>query len=231
MIAGVIAGTDAARYAVRVISNTAISLDGRINTAEGIFTSLGSPRDLQRMSELRALADAVLVGGSTFRNWPHPPLPEPAHQAQARLPLWSVVVTRNLQVPLSADYLREPRIRRLFLTRESALRADFPAEAEAVGYAGPEDSLPIPWIVAEIARRGVQTLLVEAGGDLLFQFLAANLLDELFVTLCPKLIGGLHTPGLLGGPGFKLAEVPNLQLLQADVQGDEIFLHYKVVKK
>ena len=62
---------------MRIFSNTAISLDGRINTREGVFTTLGSDFDLRRMSELRYQADAVLVGGATFRNWPHPALPEP----------------------------------------------------------------------------------------------------------------------------------------------------------
>jgi hypothetical protein len=57
---------------VKVVSNTAVSLDGRINTRERRFTFFGSARDHARMSRLRAAADAVLVGGATFRNWPHP---------------------------------------------------------------------------------------------------------------------------------------------------------------
>ena len=56
---------------MKVVSNTAISLDGRINTRERRFAFFGSERDHARMSRLRAEADAVLVGGVTFRNWPH----------------------------------------------------------------------------------------------------------------------------------------------------------------
>src|SRR4051812_26625964 len=101
---------------MQVVSNTAISLDGRINTREGRFVLLGSARDHARMSRLRAESDAVLVGGATFRNWPHPALPDDADERAvagangSSKPRWNVVVSRSLQVPLSNDYLSEPRI-------------------------------------------------------------------------------------------------------------------------
>ena len=210
---------------MKVFSNTAISLDGRINTREGQFTTLGTARDHARMSWLRSQADAVLIGGATFRNWPHPSLPVGEDLRSLAAPLWNVVVSRNLQFPDLAEFLAEPRTRPLFLTRAAAVPMDFPGEYEA--YSGPGDSLPIPWILAALKQRGVQRLLVEAGGDLLFQFLAADAVDELYVTLCPLIIGG-PTPGLAGGSGFFAAELRRLQLLSSEVVGDEIFLHYAV---
>lgn len=212
---------------MRVISNTAISLDGRINTREGRFVSLGSAEDLRRMSVLRAQADAVLVGGATFRNWPNPSLPEPEHDVgppRSARP-YNVVVTRSLSVPLAPNFLHDPRIRPLFLTLRDALPPDFPAEAE--GYAGPGRDLPVPWLLEVLERRGVEVLLVEAGGDLLAQFLAAGALDELNVTVCPALIGG-DTPSIVDGPGFFAAQVPRLRLTGCDRHGDELFLTYAV---
>ena len=210
---------------MRVISNTAISVDGRINTRERRFVQLGSAADHLRMSLLRSQADAVLIGGSTFRNWPHPSLPEAEHRKPRAAPLWNVVVSRTLQVPLSPEFLTEPGIRPLLLTRADVVPPGCPAEVEA--YAGPDRSLPVSFILAALRRRGVQTLLVEAGGDLLFQFLAADALDELFVTLCPLVIGG-DTPSLADGAGFTMAELRRLQLRSTEVVGSEIFLHYAV---
>lgn len=205
---------------MKIFSNTAISLDGRINTREGRFTLLGSPRDHARMEFLREQADAVLVGGGTFRNWP-----DPSPRAGSGPPLWNVVVTRTLQVPLRPSFLTEPRIRPLFLTLASAISPQFPADVE--GYSGPGEDLPVPWIVDVLRRRGVERLLVEGGGDLIYQFLAADALDELYVTLCPLVIGG-DAPSLVDGAGFPLAELRRLRLLEADVAGDEIFLRYAV---
>jgi riboflavin-specific deaminase-like protein len=211
---------------VKVVSNTAVSLDGRINTRERRFTFFGSARDHARMSSLRADADAVLVGGATFRNWPHPSLPDEGDRARLRTRPWNVVVTRSLDVPLEDGFLRDPAIRPLFVTRAAALPPRFPAEFEA--WLGDGD-LPIPWILERLAARGIERLLVEAGGDLLFQFLAADALDEMHVTLCPIVVGG-DAPSLADGPGFDRADVRRLQLVASAVEGDEIFLHYRNVR-
>lgn len=222
---------------MKVTSNTAISLDGRINTREGRFTTLGTAKDHARMSLLRSQADAVLIGGATFCNWPHPSLPGDEHQVAGAPPLWNVIVSRGLNVPLSDEFVSEPRIRPLLLVPRAALPAGFvpPGRLAVEAYDGPggdsnDDgarSLPVPWVLQQLAARGIQRLLVEAGGDLLFQFLAADALDELNVTLCPLLIGG-DTPSLADGPGFLFRDLRRLALLSAEVEGDEIFLRYRV---
>jgi 5-amino-6-(5-phosphoribosylamino)uracil reductase len=213
---------------MKVFSNTAISLDGRINTRERRFHSFGTPRDHARMSRLRAEADAVLVGGATFRNWPHPSLPDAADRQRLRGRPWNIVVTRALDVPLTPEFLGEGAIRPLFLTRVASLRPDFPAEAE--GWSGEGAHVPVEWMLEQIARRGVERLLVEAGGDLLFQFLAADALDEMHVTLCPLVVGG-PAPSLADGAGFDAAALRRLRLLGAEQEGDELFLRYAVVGK
>lgn len=205
--------------AIKVISNTAVSLDGRID-ARGAGM-LGSAEDRRRMGLIRQRADAVLVGGATFRRWPTPSLPA----APPPAPPWNVVVTRTLDVPLTPKFLAEPRIRPLFLTRAEVVPAGFPAEIE--GYAGAD--LPVPWILDALARRGVRTLLLEAGGDLLYQFVAAGALDEVYLTLCPLLVGDRSAASLVSGPGFPLP-LPSLRLQESEVVGDEIFLRYLVAR-
>ena len=211
---------------VKVVSNTAVSLDGRINTREGRFTSLGSAHDHARMSELRAEADAVLVGGATFRRWPRPSLPHAEHRSRLPGVPWNVVVSRTLDVPLEPEFVDDARIRPLFLTRRASVPFGFDADVEA--WDG-EGDLPVAWMLDVLRRRGVERLLVEAGGDLVFQFLAADAIDEMFVTLCPWVIGG-DTPSLADGIGFLFDQKRALRLLSSRVEGDEIFLHYSVVR-
>ena len=212
---------------MKVFSNSAISLDGRINTRERRFGFFGTARDHARMSRLRAEADAVLVGGNTFRNWPHPSLPDPVDRPRLRGRPWNVVVSGTLELQLTPEYLGETAIRPLFLTRSASLRPGFGAEAE--GWTGEGSHLPISWVLEQVARRGVEHLLVEAGGDLLFQFLAADALDEMHVTLCPLLVGG-PAPSLVDGAGFDFAELRRLRLLSAEQEGDELFLHYAAAR-
>jgi len=208
---------------VKVVSNNAVSLDGRINSRERRFAMLGSAADHARMSALRAQADAVLVGGATFRNWPHPALPDAADRRRLRGRPWTVVVSRTMQLPVTREFLAEPAFRPLFLTRRGAVPPQFAAEVEAFD----GSDLPVPWMLDALARRGVQTLLLEAGGDLLFQFLAADAVDEMHVTVCPLVLGG-DAPSLADGAGFDLVAGRRLQLLAHEAAGDELFLHYAV---
>lgn len=212
---------------MRVISNSAISVDGRLHTAEERPPMLGSRRDLQRMRSLRAQADAVLVGGATFRRWPIPALPEDDALAARSRPFWNVVVSRRLDIVPRPAFLQESRIRKLFLTTPGYRPPDCAAELEVF----PDKDIPIKWILDVLARRGIGTLLVEAGGDLLSQFLAADALDELFVTLCPLLIGGDLRSGLLTGAGLPTQRIQRLNLKSVEQIEDELFLHYVIRKQ
>ena len=93
----------------------------------------------------------------------------------------------------------------------------WPGDGRPAGRAGSSSGSP---------RRGVERLLVEAGGDLLFQFLAADAIDEMHVTLCPLVVGG-DAPTLADGAGFDRDRRARACLLAGEVEGDEVFLHYR----
>jgi len=217
---------------VRVVTNTALSLDGKIASARYDHVAIGSATDRRYMSVLRARADAVLVGGRTFRNWPLPLVPDPA--AIARLAAegfpdvetpslegrrwWNVVLTRGEDIPRTGRFYADPRVRPLFFSPV----ADLPGEVE-VGEVDPRR------VVERLAARGVETLLVEAGGSLIFDFLAADLVDELYVTICPLLLGGQVAPTLVDGVGFPAELARRLRLVHLHRVGDELYGRYAVL--
>ena len=79
------------------------------------------------------------------------------------------------------------------------------------------------------SRRPIKQLLVMGGGELVASLLADELVDELYLTVCPLLIGGKTAPTPVGGLGFTLPRTPQLKLESAEVEGDEVFLHYTVI--
>lgn len=216
-----------------VFTNTAITLDGRIGTRQFDHVAIGTRADRDYMSVLRARADAVLVGGRTFRNWPLPLVPDPAaiaRLAAAGFPdtevpslegrTWiNAVVTRSLDLPREGRFYQDPRVKPLFL---SATPGEMPGEVVVA----PEVS--VPWLIEQLAARGVQRLLVEAGGDLLFQLIAADVVDELYVTVCPRLLGGRGAPSLLDGDGFGAHTMRGLELVHLHRFGDELYTRYRV---
>lgn len=206
---------------MKILTNTAISLDGRITTKENQFLHLGSNQDLKRMSLLRSNVDAVLVGGQTFRNGPVPHIPDPKFVPDFDKKIWNVIVSRKMKFDFSDIFLKSDKIFPLFLTDNKEF-----SEFE-LPYKICEEKLTPHWIKSQLQKRGIQRLLIEAGGDLIYQFLAANLIDEIYLTLTPKIIGARGAPSLADGKGFSLKEFPEFQLLECEPIEDEVFLHYK----
>ena len=219
---------------MKVFSNNAVSLDGRIATVAYDHVEPGSRVDRAYMSVLRARADAVLVGGRTFRNWPLPLVPDLADiewlkevgfpdtevpELEGRS-WWNVVISRGQQLPTEGRIFRDQRVRPLFFSGDASLQ--MPAEVLPM----PTDGLT--GVITELQRRGVQNLLVEGGGDLLFQLVAANLVDEINVTICPRLIGGKGAPSLIDGAGFGAGKMRNLSIDALIRFGDELYGRYRV---
>ena len=217
---------------MRVVSNTAIALDGRIATVNRDHFALGTRLDRAYMSVLRSRADAVLVGGMTFRNWPLPLVPSAEDLDRLRREdffdsaapsiegrRWkNVIVTRTLDLPAAPRFWSDPRVEPLvYSPREGTV------PGLVVGKTDPAQ------IVADLERRGVQTCLLECGGDLLAQWLAAGVVHEVYVTVCPLLLGGVGAPSLMDGVGFGYQDAPRLRLVHAVPVGSEIYCRYEVL--
>ncbi|MEG4320405.1 MULTISPECIES: dihydrofolate reductase family protein [unclassified Microcoleus] len=88
----------------------------------------------------------------------------------------------------------------------------------------------IDWIDAfqQLASLGIQRLAILGGGKLVASVLAAGLVDELWLTVCPLILGGEDAPTPVEGKGFLADFAPKLQLLAVKQVGQEVFLHYKV---
>lgn len=207
---------------MKVISNTAITLDGRISTAHGTHRRFGSKNDLKRMSMIRNLSDAILVGGNCFRLWPYPLIPDKTFVKPRKKIWWNVVLSNTMRVPIMQKFLTDKRVKPLFFTSKKTVSKKFPCDVvQCKGRITPR------FIVRELAKRGVHTLLIEGGGDLIYQFFKAGLIDEMHVTLCPKLIGRRYAPTICDGEGFQNPEIRNLRLVSSRRVNGEIFLKYK----
>lgn len=217
-----------------------MSADGKIDSAAHEGAGFSSRLDRARMDEVRAQADALVVGAGTVRA-EDPPLhvrdPALRHaraNAGRAADLVVVVVSRTGALPPSARFLREPAQARILAVppgvEDAALEplsAHTGTGALEVFRAGGED-VDIAALVAMLAARGCRTVLVEGGGELVSAFLDADLLDELRLTLCPTLIGGAGAPTPVGGAARRLADRRLLQLREVEHAGDELFLRYEI---
>jgi riboflavin-specific deaminase-like protein len=216
----------------RVALNMVTSADGKA-AVDGSTVALGSALDHRLMRAIRAVHDAVLNGAGTLRAERLDPRVGPTWAERRRArgvspePL-AVLLTRSGDLPLDRRYFQHAEVERIVLAG-----ADLPDERRAALAArarlilAPTPDPDLAWIMGTLRRDlGVRHLLVEGGPTVNGALLAAGLVDELFWTVAPKLVGGGESLTLVEGP--PLPAIRRLVLLSAYLHEDELFLRYRV---
>ncbi len=224
------AGADLPRDRPFAALNIVGSADGRA-TLDGSAKGLGSAVDHTLMMRLRAHADALLHGAGTLRadavGKGVPAALEPARVARglAAQPLLALL-TSSGNVPLGRALFAAPERVVIFVAERTPAEAVARLRARAtVRVAGEERPDPSGALRALRHEYGVRHLLCETGPTLSSALLAAGLLDELFLTLAPKLLAGDAAP-LLAGPPLR-PPVP-LALRGLCEHEGELYLRYQV---
>jgi riboflavin-specific deaminase-like protein len=190
------------------------------------------------MDRLRAEADAVLVGAGTLRaDDPRLDVRDPemkAHRRSLGKPdaLIHVLVTRSAQIDPGSTFFSEgSRAQRIVATVTDApadrrARLDKVAEVWTVG----RQNVDLEELLDRLKERGIERLLVEGGGELNWGFVRGDLLDELYVTIAPAILGGRDAPTLCEGEGLTMAGRRHLRLIDVNVVAGEIFCRYAAVR-
>ncbi len=214
-----------------VVLIAAMSLDGKLAAAARSPARFGSAADRARLEQQVAAADGVLFGAGTLRAYQttlpvrDPSLLQQRRQAGKPPQPVQIVCSRRAELDPRWRFFQQPVPRWLLTTTVGATRWSGQPEFDRV-LAAPEP-LDWPWVLAQWAALGLERLALLGGGELVASFLTAAVIDELYLTLCPLLLGGQHAPTLCDGDGVPAAAAGPWQLLAAVPQGDEVFLRYR----
>lgn len=220
----------------RVLVNMAMTADGKITTANRALTSFGSSRDHEHLLELRATVDAVMSGARTVDGAKINL--GPGGKKFQRQRLKRGLAEFNLRIIVSGSGSIDPQseifkhafspILILTTRRASASQlATLRKLATAVKICGATEvnfRVALQWLRE---KWGVKRLLCEGGGELNSALFRAGLVDELHLTVCPKIFGGRTAPTIADGPTApSLSKAAKLQLRSQRRVGDELFLVY-----
>lgn len=205
-----------------VFVNMAATADGKIvvGDKDGAAKGVGGPTDQILFRRLQAQAQAAMIGGTTLRAGTviYPPT------------ISRYVISRGGDVPLHNRFFTDAPERAFVVVPEdldalalARLRAG--ANVLTIGRGGVNLSG-----LLRVMRQshGIERLLCEGGASLNDALIRANLADELFLTLAPKLKGGANLPTILGGQGFASGMVLPLTLRSLYRDGDELYLRYRL---
>ncbi|NSC24471.1 pyrimidine reductase family protein [Streptomyces albus subsp. chlorinus] len=198
-------GADEAAWWLR--GNMVASLDGAIHHG-GRSQPLSSKADMWIFGVLRALADVVVVGAQTVRQEGYRPAKRRRGFADRRAALGQApvpaiaVVSAGLELDFSLPLFTEPVVPTLLLTGRGA-PAERVARAREAGvevvFAGEGAGVDPARVPGVLAGRGLRRQLTEGGPTLLGEFADAGVLDELCLSIAPRIVAG-SAPRIMNGP-------------------------------
>jgi 2,5-diamino-6-(ribosylamino)-4(3H)-pyrimidinone 5'-phosphate reductase len=198
------------------------TLDGRA-ALHGSAVGIGSVLDKRLMRELRAEADVVLHGAGTVRADPLSARVPPdlvaqrlAHGLTAQ-PL-GAIITRSGNLPAQHPYYQSATVIYITSSPTQGLAVDAPlVEVRHV------DSVAAA--VRDLARRGARRVLCEGGPTLNASLFEAGLVDDVYLTIAPKLVGGHDPLTIVNGGAFGTLRLELRSLVEVD---GELYLRYRV---
>jgi riboflavin-specific deaminase-like protein len=213
-----------------LIANFVSSADGRA-AFQGLSQGLSDPGDRQMFHGLREHVDAILVGTGTLRAERYGRLirdPERRRRRDASglspEPL-ACIISRSGNIPTDVPLFSEPAARVIVFTQAEVDTSGLAAQVEVVRL-DPGELTPTTTMRRLRSGYDVRSVLCEGGPTLFGALLQEDLVDELFLSLAPKLAGGGSAPEITSGAS--LAELRKLTLVWAIESDSSLYLRYAV---
>ncbi len=206
----------------------AMTADGKIADVHRQPARFGSAVDRAHLERQVAQSDGVILGARTLLAHGSAALvrdPEllKMRSEQGKSPqTLHIICTRGGEINPDIDFFQQPLERWLVTSAAGAEHWQAGQEFQRIwgDYYWPD-------LLAEFYALGLRQIGVLGGGSLIAELLAAQVIDDLWLTICPLIFGGATAPTPADGDGF-FAPIP-LELLSCEPWGQEILLHYQVL--
>lgn len=207
-----------------------MSVDGYIDDTAARRLILSNAQDLDRVDEVRASCDAILVGANTIRR-DNPRLLVSSGSRRARR-IADGLPEYPLKVTITAHGV-DPGLKffstgggKLVYCPETAIAEIRDRLGSAATVAGMADPVDFGAVLDDLARRGIRRLMVEGGGQVHTEFLARDLADEIHLTIAPFFVGEPGAPRFVNAARFPQGSQQRMTLAEVRRIGDVVLLRY-----
>ncbi len=218
-----------------VAANFIITADGSARKPGPDHRHFAGPSDRRSMRRLRIHFDAILRGSGTLEINPRRDLGNPAIRAALAergrpQPLVVAVTNRGTIDPAAALVVGADEQNPPLICTPAPVSLDPAVAAACEVWEFAERPLDLAAVLSRLGElRGVRRILCEGGPTLLRSLLDAGLVDELLLTVAPRLLGDPDGLRLVGGRSpFSPESAPRLELIDVRHEDDELFLRYRV---
>lgn len=199
--------------------NCAASIDGRISSTSRGRVLLSGAEDLDRVRRLRARFDAIAVGINTVLA--DDPLLLPSDDKKWARKIKRVVFDSRGRTPVEARVLKYGGT---VIFTSTECRATFQG-AETYRYG--RKRVDIGRALSKLHSLGVRRLLVEGGGEIIYELFRLRVVDSLTIYTAPVIIGGRGAPSVADGDGFSVGSFPKMKMIGCRKLGEGIITKYE----
>jgi 2,5-diamino-6-(ribosylamino)-4(3H)-pyrimidinone 5'-phosphate reductase len=216
---------------LQVLINAAMTIDGKIATNLG-DSAISSKQDLRRLHRLRSSVDAIVIGISTVIV-DNPRLTVRLVKRCGTSPV-RIIVDSTGRIPLDSKILKSAsKINTIVAvtSRTSDRRIDKIKSAGAMVIVAGARTVDLKELFCILKKMGFNKILVEGGGELNWSILQLGIVNELMVTVAPRIVGGRTATTLVEGDGYtRISESIKTELIKISRQNNgEVILYYKLV--
>lgn len=217
-----------------IFINAAMSADGKIANIERRQTRISGSMDFDRMDELRAASDAIMVGIGTILS-DNPSLTVKSAQRRDKRRSMGhyenpvrIVVDSMARTPLDADIFKKGEGKRIVAISENAPqeRVRRLSERADIIIAG-NKKVDLGKILKELKARGVNCLMVEGGATLNWGLISGGFVDEIYTFIGNIIIGGSNSPTLVDGEGYR-NDFCKLEILSYEKLEEGVLIRWKI---
>ncbi|MFC3505713.1 RibD family protein [Micromonospora krabiensis] len=215
-----------------VLLSCATSIDGYIDDTTEQRLLLSNDDDLDRIDAVRASCDAIMVGAETVRRDDPRLLVRSARRREARVAAGlpasptKVTVTARGDLDPASRFFTAGEARRVVYCASDALEKTRERVGALADVRDAGEPVDLAEVLADLAAQGVRRLMVEGGGTVHAQFLAAGLADELHLVVAPFFVGDCRAPRFVGDGRYPWH--PGRRATVAEVRqiGDVVLMRY-----
>jgi riboflavin-specific deaminase-like protein len=215
-----------------VLLSAAMSVDGHIDDTGPGPLLLSDAADFDRVDEVRAGVDAILVGATTLRRDDPRLNVRSAERRAARVaegraeyPL-KVTLTGSGDLDPAARFFTTGGGPKLVYAATPGLDTARKAVGAVADVVDAGDPLNLHRLLADLSGRGVRRLMVEGGTAMHTLFLTAGVADELQLVVAPFFVGDAQAPRFVGPGRFPHDTAHRMRLAEARPIGDLVLLRY-----
>jgi 2,5-diamino-6-(ribosylamino)-4(3H)-pyrimidinone 5'-phosphate reductase len=207
-----------------------MTIDGKIATNLGDST-ISSKQDLRRLHRLRSSVDAIIIGISTVIV-DNPRLTVRLVKRHGTTPV-RIIVDSIGRIPLHSKILKSAsKINTIVAVtkRASDERIDKIKSAGAIVIVAGTKTVDLKELFFILKKMGFNKILVEGGGELNWSILQLRIVNELMVTVSPRIVGGRTATTLVEGDGYeRVSDGIKMELIKVSRQNNgEVVLYYKL---